>query len=312
MLLVAIATAALLAAWLYGLPPHAGAQHARFGKDETAPVAVTALPPGVPAPAHRNRTPSRTSLPTRIEPLSDQFAHSRDLYGFVSSLHGSSQLGNGEATRWIAQAYSECWTYALDPAGFNSSAQAFAKDSEGDAAGVVAAFDRISSRCRRFAGDRIGPEAILDLKIKAAAQGDLASEIEVFAQAAPMHPDSPSFTDERRSLLMQRALASGDPAAIAALASLMGPSARPGSAGAMPAGSVRSEAAWNLAACQLGIDCGPTSNRVVYACTFGGICGFNSVRDLYVRGLLAPSDIPYLDKEIALIVNGAGQHGVEQ
>ncbi|HEY5851022.1 MAG TPA: hypothetical protein VIT62_09710 [Lysobacter sp.] len=200
----------------------------------------------------------------------------------------------------------------MNPAGFERSAKDSAQAEGNISARVKASFDRVAFRCRRFAGEEIGPQRILELQAKAASQGDLTAEIDIFSQAAPLHPDGPSFSDERRILLMQRALASRDPTAIAAMASLMGVTARPGFAGSMPAGSLRSEAAWNLAACQLGMDCGPSSSLVVSACVFGGICGFNSVADLYSRGLLPLSETPYLNKEILLVVNGAAQHGNNQ
>lgn len=230
-----------------------------------------------------------------------------DLFALVEGLKGRSANGDGTATRLIAKAYEECWTYARDPAGFQKNRDVALGIASAQESAIAQSFDKISERCRRFAGDDIGPRHMLDVLTLGAEQKDLASEVELFALLSRQHrSDNETFGVAKQQDLLNRVVASRDPASIAAMANLMGPGAL-GKAEQLkpfPAGTVRAEAAWRIAACRLGAPCGASSSALSSACAFGGICGFSSVESLYLDGLLPKSERDLLNRDIQTIMEG--------
>ncbi|GAB3377112.1 hypothetical protein GCM10027431_32640 [Lysobacter rhizosphaerae] len=231
-------------------------------------------------------------------------AQQPDLFAVASSLEARSRSGEGQASREIAKIYEDCWLYAKNPAGFESDAQTLAKLQPKTAAKRLSAARIVMNRCHGFAGANIGPEAVAEYRALAMRQGDLAAEVEKFAQGAMVGNAS---TDEVK-LTVDEVMASRDPDAFAAMASLMGPAGveYQENLSPIPAGSLLAEAAWNVAACRLGRPCGPDSAAVLRMCVGGGInCELRDVKSFYVQEMLPPADAEKLEQLVNSLVQGA-------
>ncbi len=144
------------------------------------------------------------------------------------------------------------------------------------AAALAAARERISSRCARFVpSDDLSREAVVALRLSAARAGNLAAEASLLALGRPL-----SEADGYRKDVVERVRASRDPEAYAALAPAMGAvaSGQQTELGEV-SGTPFAELAWQLAACQLGLDCGANSALMTSYCANGGICSRDAAQD---------------------------------
>ncbi|MGO4221002.1 hypothetical protein AB4Y64_03985 [Lysobacter sp. TAF61] len=271
-----------------------------------------------------------TAVSTRTHPTADQSRHppelaaasgsgldnaqapsgspnvQTDLANLTATLYPRSEGGDGNASQQIASAYQECWLYAMNPIGFTEDMRNRGKLRPDLATKIAQASEITSDRCDGFAGKKIGPSAINAMLERAARQGNMAARTELFVQNAILK----GATSEQIKSAAVDVLASGDPDAFAAIAPLMGaPSA--GDLQALqpiPAGSPVSEAAWNIAACRLGRQCGPDSRAVLQMCLGGGInCELRDIQSFYEQVVLPPADIPKLRQLVGLLTQGAKQ-----
>jgi hypothetical protein len=60
---------------------------------------------------------------------------------------------------------------------------------------------------------------------------------------------------------------------------------------------------WILAACEFGLDCGPASRAMRWACANYGACGYRHFRDYAADRLLPPATMRMVDGQIPLLVN---------
>lgn len=245
-----------------------------------------------------------TTLANRVKKhspsLMDRYESAESLSIFFDEMKAESQSGDGEATRLLARIYEECWSYNWDPVGFQSSQKIIASAKPKFASQINAAFNTIAKRCDGLDLSSLSETGVIGILKTAADQGDLASEIMLLANAAPSHQGSAVVSDSQsRRKLLDRALSAMEPNALSAAAMIAGPTA----AGFIdqlhpyPAGSIRAEAAWRLAACDMGMNCGRNSAFLREACAFGGICGYDSVYRFYTEGLLPRSDLQLLEND---------------
>ncbi|EKU25798.1 hypothetical protein XTG29_01169 [Xanthomonas translucens pv. graminis ART-Xtg29] len=109
----------------------------------------------------------------------------------------------------------------------------------------------------------------------AARGGNLAAEAALLTLGQPLQ----SSAGYKRHLV-ERVRASGDPDAYLALAPAMGLAASgDDSLDERIAGTAFTELAWQLAACRLGLDCGPDSELMTRYCANGGICSPDPTQD---------------------------------
>lgn len=259
----------------------------------------TALPLGSVEPSA-----SQTGTSSKAEIRSVQPRWEPDLFESVTTMLPRSDAGDAQASRMIAAAYQECGQYAINPIDFDEYIRVLSSVREDLAPNLSSARDTIVRRCGRFAGQRIGPAAIRAMLNRAAEQGDLASEVQVFAERAIRKG---GVSAEEIIPIVDRVLASRDAEAYAAIAPLMGSV----SAGAqsrlapIPAGSDLAEAAWSIAACRLGRDCGPNSSAVLQMCLGGGInCELRPIESFYTQAVLPPADQARLRQLIHQLVQG--------
>jgi hypothetical protein len=161
----------------------------------------------------------------------------------------------------------------------------------------LAAYDVArSERCSDLREVETTEKEIRDLREQAAASGDakaraaLVSE-DVFATVR-MPPDVPPgptnglpmISDAQLDALRQ-AVRSGDPGAAqiagGVLASTMGDLQILAGPNEQPVDPRAFHDAWQLAACELGANCGPDNGQLAHACAYEGRCGVDNLRDYF-------------------------------
>ena len=252
----------------------------------TVVTASPAAPVIVAAPSAGSASViSRPAIITR--PLQQAFESAPDLFAFRQRLQPMADGGDAEA-RWMLSRVDEyCAPFARDPAGFGRDS-ALIDGLQLDAARALgAARDRVGTRCGRFAPTDAPTFAqLIQRRREAAEAGSLAAEAALLAMGAPLVDD----VDYRRDLV-ERVQASRDPEAFAALSPAMGVAASGDVALEQTvAGTQASELAWQLAACDLGLDCSPGGTLMTEYCSNGGICARDAHQDFpsFVRDAAVP------------------------
>lgn len=208
--------------------------------------------------------------------LRQEFARAPDLYVYLQSLIPAARAGEADAIWLVSRVYEYCAPYAGDPAAYAGDTRLFGEMKLRASAAMVAARERVSRRCARFAPeDRLDYQTILLRRTQAAEAGSLAAEAALLAMGEPLD-DSRAY----RRDLADRVQRSADPEAYTALAPAMGVMAAGDDAHAgQVAGSQLTELAWQLAGCQLGQDCSAEGPLMTNYCANGGICSQDEEQD---------------------------------
>lgn len=103
---------------------------------------------------------------------------------------------------------------------------------------------------------------------------------------------------------LQAILTNRDPQALAVVPNVVAsysPQLLSGSEFLRSYGGPEAEVRWTLAACQFGLDCGPTNRAVRMACTMG-LCGYTHYRVYAADQLLVPSSMRRVDSQVSQLV----------
>ncbi len=201
--------------------------------------------------------------------LRGAFESGQDLFPYARQLQAAAQAGDAEAGWIVSRIYDYCSVYATDPAGYALDSATLASMGLSDVPGLGAARERVSAGCAGFtAADGLSRQRVLQQRHKAAVDGNLAAEAALLAMGEPLKTDP-----EYRRGLAERVLHSQDPEAFLAISPAMGTAAAGDNAYAgLVAGDQFAQLAWQVAACQLGMACGPDSKLMTSYCANGGIC----------------------------------------
>ncbi|WP_256776659.1 MULTISPECIES: hypothetical protein [unclassified Stenotrophomonas] len=199
-----------------------------------------------------------------------------DLYAYAQRLQLQAGNGNAEAAWMVSRVYDYCATYAMDPGGYQLDNALLTGMGMTASPTMVQARERVARRCGGFvSSDGLGRQLILAQRVQAAKAGNLAAEASLFAEGQPLE-NSPTY----RRGLVERVMDSRDPEAYMALSTGMGQRASGDRAlDGLVAGDQFSELAWRLAACELGMACGPDSVLMNNFCANGGICSQDGGQD---------------------------------
>ena len=249
--------------------------------DRPAPSAIAATLPA--NPAYR-------SAP-RVE-----FERTDDLYAFVQRLAPAVRERDADAMWLVSKVYDYCSGYAMAPAGYARDTGAIRDMGQRGWQEMVAARDRVSARCARFVPeDDLSQPMVVMRRVEAAQAGSLPAEAALLASGQPLKK-----TDDYVRDLVTRVRESKDPDAYAAVSSGMGIAASGRQAYAPDvSGTQFAELAWQLAACRLGLDCGPQGALMTSYCANGGICSRDPTQDF--AGFVYDAAIP---RQGADVVNG--------
>ncbi len=263
LLLGVVGYRAVLLAAAPALPATAGAAAA-------TPAAVD-----VPAQDPRRRT-SVQALPAASPDRRTALERSPDLYRTAQQLSAAAAQGDADASWLLSRIYDYCAGYAMDPAGYAADTRAIDAARLPTSGRMVAARAQVGRRCAGFVpGDGLTRQAIVAQRVQAARGGNLAAEAALLTLGQPLQSSAGYKRD-----LVERVRASGDPDAYMALAPAMGLAASgDDSLDEHIAGTAFTELAWQLAACRLGLDCGPNSELMTGYCANGGICSQDPTQD---------------------------------
>ena len=192
-----------------------------------------------------------------------------DLFDYAAQLRLAADGGDAQAAWTMTRIYDYCGLYASDPQGYAlDSAMLSALDLQASP-GLLAARQRVGRRCAGFAAaEPPGRRVLLQRRQQAAQAGNLAAEAALLAMGEPLSPQ-PQYRQE----LVRRVIQSQDPEAFLALSPAMGAAAAGDLAlSGTVAGNTLSQLAWQVAACRLGLACGPDSVLMNGYCANGGIC----------------------------------------
>jgi hypothetical protein len=230
---------------------------------------------GVPAQDQRRPT-SVQLLPAASPDRRTALERSPDLYRTAQQLSAAAAQGDADASWLLSRIYDYCAGYAMNPAGYAADTRAIDAAQLPTSGRMVAARARVGRRCAGFVpGDGLTRQAIVAQRVQAARGGNLAAEAALLTLGQPLQSSAGYKRD-----LVERVRASGDPDAYMALAPAMGLAARgDDSLDERIAGTAFTELAWQLAACRLGLDCGPNSELMTRYCANGGICSQDPTQD---------------------------------
>jgi hypothetical protein len=275
-LVVAMLIGAMLLAGLIALATSPGGYEGRKSAGATgipsasAPRAAAISDRSAPTPDAVRRDDLRDSANAAAVDFSrrQRFEQSDDLYAFAQTLAPAVDRGEPDAIWLMSRVIDACVGHAADPAGF-------ARDSERlgglriAAAGTIrAARERVQERCRRFtAADGLSPSAAGRLRLDAATAGSLVAEAELFGMGQPLI-DGQDYANE----FVARVRDSLDAEAFRAISPAMSGGDGFGVFSQPDIAPQFRELVWQLAACRLGLDCGPDSALMTSYCVNGGIC----------------------------------------
>ena len=192
-----------------------------------------------------------------------------NLYDYARQLQYAAAAGDAQAGWTLSRIHDYCGQYLQDPQGYALDDQLLATAGGSPLQALVAARSRLGQRCHGFApADQPGHAGIVLQRRRAAQAGHLAAEAGLLAMGQPLHED-----DDYRRELVERVIQSQDPEAFLALSPAMGAVAAGDAAlhGAV-AGTQFTQLAWQVAACRLGMACGPDSVLMSSYCANAGIC----------------------------------------
>lgn len=221
--------------------------------------------------------------------------------GEVAVLEAEAADGSATAQRKLAIIYDTCFGYSLDPDTHFATIDALAAHSGSPKQAFESLKSRIDRRC--YGANKSEPitiETIHQLMESAAQGGDLAAKVSV--ETHTLEP----IKAERMEELISQVISARDPDAMLAMSSLTRKSLD-GALDApysMLAGDPISEAAWAIAACQAGANCGPGSPVLDSICTGTGICGYTSYEIFLRQHMVPPGEASRLNEYIRMILNG--------
>lgn len=249
---------------------------------ETAEVAAasnaTAAELGAPLLAAAAAVPEQSTAVAAGLPLDLRaaFENGRDLFAYAHQLQAAADAGNAEAGWMASRIYDYCGVFAMDPSGYALDSAALQRMDLGAISAMLAARGKVRQGCAGFtAADGLGRARLLQQRLASAKGGNLAAEAALLSMGEPL-----SNTPEYRRELVERVQSSQDPEAFLAISGAMGTAAAGDDAyRGMVAGTQFSQLAWQVAACQLGLACGPGSPLMVAYCANGGICSRDPQQD---------------------------------
>ncbi|HEL5052767.1 TPA: hypothetical protein UOA92_000532 [Stenotrophomonas maltophilia] len=249
----------------------------RRSADSTqSPTATT----GAEAALHGAPASAAASGTGQAKPVLSPMARYREaarLDLLIADLEQRSRTGDADASLALSRIYDEC-TMFLDPAAI-----ATIDIPPERRAALIRSHAWLQRRCAGFSPGTV--ESIRNVRhyrSLAARQGSLVAQIEEQIRHAGF--DLP-VADHRT--LIEAVLLQDDGEAYVALSNLMGSTAadRRQQLQAVPAGSEVAAAAWILAGCRLGVPCGIDSPLLNRLCSQAGMCGPESVEDLFTSDL---------------------------
>ena len=215
---------------------------------------------------------------------------------------------DAESRYFIAMALEDC--YALSHSGTDNLRNGFIRRLEAASPDQIdrqlreAAFEASNRQCAAFDGLAISPKRVLALLRGAAQDGDprAIARTLLFRDLA----ESKAGTFD----IVTRLLASDDPHAIRDVGFFLarGEFLLQLGDGNAPVRATTLAAAWELAACDFGLDCGSDSKMLANLCAYQGQCGAFSLEDWLTRYAESSEELAEIRRLRSLIRRGLIMH----
>lgn len=233
-------------------------------------------------------TPDLPTKQSKVDlPLTSRFNAATDLAQFVAENSNQAKSGDAKAAHYIAQAYRDCMPYGTNPSDFVASkekAMAALLAHNPDNKRFRELLQTEAARCLNLNQQAGRQDALTSWISIAAKEGDPSSKIMAFSlpNAAP-----PTATDVRG--IASEIFASKDGEALAAFGGLvsLGDGQSDQSIYGKYSGDPNASYAFNLAACELGMDCSQNGPSLTAMCLRSGFCNFATLEDAYAN-ILSP------------------------
>jgi hypothetical protein len=217
------------------------------------------------------------------------------------SLKQRAKAGDAVAQRLLADMYESCYIVNFNREhflGFVDATGGMMTDPA-ELQGLERAARERVAQCDAVDGGAIVPlELIRGWYAQAAENGDLAARLTDNAL------NNKSLSAEESASLMEEVLGSNDPAAVFAMGSTLGqnfPAGFSGPAEELVTGDQASEA-WQVAACRMGFDCGPSSELMGSVCLAIVGCASGDYESLVKRGLRSDLERRELERRVTEIL----------
>jgi hypothetical protein len=163
---------------------------------------------------------------------------------------------------------------------------------------IEAAAKWLTGRCE---GVTASKELALQYYSEAALAGDIYSRVRLAREQSVFD----KMSGEELAGLVNSAIKEGDPDSLLELANILGLRSSGRQIDSLPNelyGNASSGYAWEIAACRLGANCGPSSVRMTQMCALNGACGYLSLDHLYSAEALTPSQWAEVQRMVPLIL----------
>jgi hypothetical protein len=293
-----------------------------------AELAVQGLAPTAPR-IQPVAVPVVSPVAPRHSPIAADYRNARDLKAFADALLARRGTLTADERFHLAKALESC----LFATSMNEDLATYSARQRrqflgtlpaGDANAPqrVAAYDNVddASRCLRFRGAKISPREIDDLYHEAARLGDaraqarlLAADLQRSIQSQPRDENAPAPRISQDDIArIVGILQTGDPEAILTVGGLLSQSPlkeqlRVGPNEEMPEPSAFL-GAWNLVACDMGLDCGSQHRDLQQACAFASYCGAGHFEQHYQTFIASPFVYQQAQRYRALIHSALQTH----
>lgn len=247
-----------------------------------------------PALTTKNQAPAEASPSSNDGSIS---AASVSAAFAFSELKARAQGGDPVAQRQLAETYDRCFMPNIAPENYLPEYELRAKHlaDPQQAASMLRTARARADMCSMVDGGAIVPtEAIKSWLESAAAKGDLAAQSIVYTISGKK-PDAATYTQ-----LMEKIVASRDPAAVFQLGELVG---NPGDVNATGkfadiSSDPISAYAWQIVGCRMGYDCGASSPQMDTMCLVMNRCAGETYEEFVRSSLVPASDVGVLDRKI--------------
>jgi hypothetical protein len=250
-----------------------------------------------------------TPVGMRASQVASEFRSTRDLKAFADALLARKQQLTADERFHLAKALETCLfanSVNEDLASYSAKQRrqflATIPASDPNAAQRVAAYDTVddATRCLRFRGTKIAQRDIDDLYHAAAQLGDpraqarlLTAEIQRSVQSLPRdEAGNPQRIPAEDLARLVAILETGDPEALLTVGGMLAQSPFKEQLRIGPNEEVPEPTAfigaWNLVACDMGLDCGSQHRDLQQACAFASYCGAGHFEEHYQTFVASP------------------------
>ena len=184
-----------------------------------------------------------------------------------------------------AQAVDECSNSIINPAYPQLMMRYLELSKDLNRKIKIRMLDRLQRRCKIFSATTEYSASLANsLYRRSAQQGNIAAKAKILSEESPQV----GYDHDNRLLSI---LNSGNAEAIYNLSTVFGPSGQFAQSGSDVAGNDLSVYAWQLVACDRGLDCSSTSLVVQQYCLYRGICGYGgSLRENLMQSAVSPEN----------------------